>query len=135
MQSLRKWIGLVGALLPVLYCGGMVWYFTDMGGWDDPFVSEGLRPTIIGLSVVGLLFAIGLGFKIHRAFGASPPDAGAGGSRSAAGPDDVTGVGGDADAMIARYLAQRDAASSPNGPPAMRPGPGRAPTSFGRRMR
>ncbi len=135
MASLRTGLGLVGALVPVLYCGGLVWYFTDLGGWGDPFVSEQLRPTIIGLSIVGLLCAIGFGFKLNRAFASRRP--GAGGEPPPGPPRSGDGDNGDsdADAMIARYLAQRAASDPAAAIPARRPGPVKASVSFGRRQR
>lgn len=123
MQGLRTGIGLVGALLPIAYCGWMVWYFADIGGWDEPVISSELRPTIIGLSLVGLLFVALLAFRARRLFARpQPPDGGG-----------DPGDGSDADAMIARYLAGRaatEAGPAPAPPPSNRP-----PASFGRRAR
>ena len=115
----RSGPGLVGALLPVAYCAGLVWYFADMGGWDNPLISQELRPTILGLAIIGLVFVIVFGFRLRRLFGSSGP------------PDDGTGDGDapDADAMIARYLAER-AAPQPRPLPPVGPKP---PATFGRR--
>ncbi len=140
MQSVRTWLGLVGGLVPVVYCIGFALYFLDVGGWGETVVPLGLQPTIIGLGIVGLIFAIVLGFRIRRAFpGSQPPQANGGGPGSSPGdPDDAAGRERDTDATIARYLAQRAAeqslsrASSPPPGVAARPAGG---TTFGRRGR
>lgn len=160
MHQVRTGLGLIGAIIPIAYCGGMIWYFVDMGGWDDPFISKGLQPTILGLGIVGLIFVVLLGFQIRRvarttgsggdddgpsspAFGADHPmppprrsDGAAPPKRRDNGPalaslrDDGPPTDAEADAMIARYLAQRDAAPAASAPVARSL---QGKTSFGRR--
>ena len=139
MDSARKWISLLAGLLPIAYCGGLVWYFTDMGGLDNPIISQELKPTIIGLALVGLVFIAMFAFRIWRANSGPGTDTGTGapgapkprGFVSALDQDDDVDHT-DTDAMIARYLAQRATPTGTHESPieaAPRPG------TFGRRVR
>jgi len=133
--GLKPLFGLFKTLFPVLYCGGLIYYFIHYAGSLQDAEAIGLRPYILGLGVAGLLFSIPLIVKLILIFVAlrSPRS----GGRD--GPDGPTrgGDGGfDADAVVARYMAQRsreeDALGSPVAPqggrPAGRPG-------FGRKVR
>lgn len=129
MQNFGTGLKLIGALLPIAYCGWMVWYFTDMGGLDNPLISQELKPTIIGLGIIGLLFVVGFVFKLRGAF--RRPGSGENGgdpSSKIASRSDEPDSPPDADAMIARYLARRDA-EGPAPAAVARP----AAASFGRR--
>jgi hypothetical protein len=134
VETFKTAIGLIRALFPVIYFSGLLFYFLDVsGGSIDQAWAIGLGPTILGLGVVGLLFSIPLGIKIARILnGPRTPGSGDGPGRPE--PDDDDGF--DADAVVARYLAQRPAEAVPNAP-AARPvpkggGPTR-PAGFGRR--
>lgn len=138
MHPLRTVTTLIGAALPVAYCAGFLWYFVDLGGWDDPVLSRELQPTIIGLGIVGLIFSLALGWKIRRMFKSSDTSGPGGG----AGPDarvrpagDEPGADPDTDAMIARYLAERAAAETPPPPERPRAAPVPGGATFGRRGR
>lgn len=138
MRNWRAGLGVAGAVLPVIYCVVLVWYFADMGGWDNPMLAEQLRPTIIGLSIVGLGFMAFLGFRLRR-FLAPPgsPSAPGGGGGS---PDDPRPEGDEArhaatDAMIARYLAARDAGAAPSPLHPAMPSEAAPGVTFGRRQR
>jgi hypothetical protein len=135
MRSGWTWVSLAGAFLPVAYCVALIWYFVDLGGWDNPILSEQLKPTIVGLGLVGLFFTAWLGFKIWRAFGAgAPPQSGGGAPRAAfASEGAVPEADPDTDAMIARYLAMRTADGAPKSAPSVQPGPARGSATFGRR--
>jgi hypothetical protein len=110
----KSWFGLVGAVLPVAYCGGLLYYFLDFSGSVGQAKAIGLGPTLLGLGIVGLLLCIPLLIRIVRLVARSP------------GRDDDTN-GFDADAVIARYKANQ--AAAPERPVAReRPAPG-----FGRR--
>lgn len=111
-QTLKSAFGLIRAVLPVLYCGGLLYYFLDFGSWQN-IMDMGLGPTVLGLGLVGLLFCIPLVLKIVRIF-ARPRSPGSGPDK----PDDENGF--DADAAIARYLAQRSAETGPSPSPAPR---------------
>ena len=105
----RTIVGLVGAALPIAYCIGLIWYFLDLGAWNDPVLARELGPTIIGLGVVALVCVVALALRARRAMRSRPPGAqGGNGGPGPAGPGDAPREA-DADAMIARYLAQRAA--------------------------
>lgn len=137
MQA-KSILGTIGWLLPVLYCGGLVYYFVfEIGGGSLSFVSMlGLGPTVWGLAAIGLLFALGLAVKIARLAGETSggsPSADTPGGRRPSAPDDDSF---DPDAVVARYLASQAMQGQAN---AASPAPGRmsgtAPPSFGRRRR
>ena len=136
MQNLKTIFGVIGALVPVLYCGGLLYYFLDVSGSMDEAATMGLGPTLLGLGAIGLLFSIPLLIKVVGMF-VGPRSLGSG---RRAGPDATTPDSKDAfdaDAVLARYMANRSAettagsmAASPahdGGTPATRP-------SFGRKI-
>ena len=135
MRTLKSVFGVTRALVPVLYCGGLLYYFLDVSGSVQEAETIGLGPTLLGLGVVGLLFCIPLILKIVRIF-ARPRSPGSGGGPDTSGRDDESGI--EADAAIARYMARQSAQAAPNAPivslaregggPARRPG-------FGRKIR
>ena len=142
MQSARNVISLVAGLLPIAYCGGLIWYFTDMGGLSDPMLSQELRPTILGLAIVGFIFIAFFAWRVWRGMSGGdpsggeseppvvPPREGRGFVSALDQEDDVDHS--DADAMIARYLAQRATPAGEHASPVE--GPAR-PATFGRRVR
>ena len=81
MRSLKPIFGVIAALLPIVYCGWLLYYFLDLSGSVQEAVAEGLGPTLVGLSVVGLLFCILLIVRIIRIF-AKRRSPGSGGPRS-----------------------------------------------------
>jgi hypothetical protein len=107
MRTVRNIFGLVGAAIPVLYCGGLFIYFANVQSFTGVPVGDELNPTMIGLGVVGLLFLIPLAFKILRLVReAGAPRSGGGGGRADGSPP-AERSDFDPDAAIARYLAQR----------------------------
>lgn len=129
VPKLKSIFGVAGALLPVLYCGGLLYYFRDLSGSVRQATEIGLGPTVLGLGAVGLLFCIPLILKVMRIF-ARPRPPGSGPS-----PDDDED-GFDADAAIARYMAQRssEVVADGGGLPPARPIGGQAGRpGFGRR--
>lgn len=138
MQTVKSVFGVTRAILPVLYCGGLVFYFMRAGGGSFESANMiGLGPTIVGLAAVGFLFCIPLIFRIGKLFNRPPPGPG---RRPPEDDDDDSGF--DADAAIARYMASKRSEepvpSTPVSRPAPRPasnggGPAR-PTGFGRRV-
>jgi len=117
--------------VPVLYCGGLLYYFLDLSGSVHEVETNGLGPTVLGLGAIGLLFCIPLIVKIVRIFI---------GPRSPGGGRDVsTGEREfDADATLARYLAKRSAEvdlGSSAAPPAHDGGEPQVRRSFGRKIR
>jgi len=136
MRTLKSVLGVIGALLPIIYCGGLIYYFLDLTGSVREADAIGLGPTLIGLTVVGLLFCIPLIVKVVRIFLAPRSPGSSGGSgRDASTHDGKDGF--DPDAAVARYMAQRSAeaaAGSPPAPPAHESGPATRP-SFGRKVK
>ena len=132
MQSLKSAAGLIRVLVPVLYCGGLLFYFFDIsGGSVEGVETIGLGPTMIGLGAVGLLFCIPLILKTMRIV-SGPRSPGSGPDK----PTDEDRSGFDADAAIARYMAQRSAEAVPSAPAARPARPAGGPASrpgFGRR--
>jgi hypothetical protein len=130
---MKSIVGVVGAVLAVLYCGRLLFYFYDVSGSIEDAQKVGLGPTMMGLGAIGLLFVIILVVKVARMIrGPRSPGSGRRGSPNAPTQDDDGGF--DADAAIARYVALRstDAAAAV---PAASVGSGAAnPPSFGRRV-
>jgi hypothetical protein len=116
-MRLMKSLGVLGALLPIVYCGGLLFYFAGFGKETKTLEAGGLGSTILGLGVVGLLFCIPLVFKIAKLFARS---------RAGGGPDAPSG-GLDPDAMIARYMAKQAATGASDSAAAPRAGFGRKP--------
>jgi hypothetical protein len=98
MQPLKSVFGVIGALVPIVYCGGLLYYFLDTSGSVQGAEAIGLGPTLLGLGAVGLLFCIPLIVKVVRIFA---------GPRSPGSSMDDDGDGFDADAALARYMARR----------------------------
>ena len=102
MRSLRPLLSLVGGLIGTVYCFGLALYLhgVSFGTWMTRDVFQ-LRPTIIGLIVVGLLFALPLIIKLVLAALASRPP------RVAGVANGAVQEAFDADAALARYMARR----------------------------
>jgi hypothetical protein len=129
VRPLKSVFGVIGALVPIIYCGSLLYYFLDLGGSFRDVEAMGLGPTVLGLATVGLLFCIPLVIKIVRIFaGLRPP-----GSGGTAHDGEF-----DADAVIARYMARRsaeDAPCTPAAPPANKDGGAARRAGFGRKIR
>jgi len=128
MGSLKSLYGVIGALVAVLYWGGLLYYFIDVAGSVENARLLGLGPTLVGIGALGLLFFIVLIVRIRR-MGVRPPSRGSNGHDGSDGSmhDDEGGV--DADAAIARYMASRS--TDPPAAPVAYGGDG--PPRFGRR--
>jgi hypothetical protein len=127
MRSVKSVLGVVGALVPILYCCGLLYYFLDLSGSPQEAENNGLGPTVLGLGVVALLFSIPLILKIvGLVAGTRPP-----GSSGGAGPSGPA-PGIDADGLIARYRA-RGAAAPGAAPPTQQSGGTAKPPGFGRK--
>jgi hypothetical protein len=129
--------GVFGALVPVIYCGGLLYYFIDLSESMDEATKNGLGPTELGLAAVGLLFSIPLMVKVVRLFGRprSPESTGPSGP-DVSTHDDESGF--DADAVIARHMQRQFAKAAPGAPAAPPAHVGGEPPSrpgFGRRIR
>ena len=107
LRSFKSLLDVAKALLPVLYCGGLLYYFFDVGGSIENVEAIGLGPTVLGLGAVGLLFCIPLALKILRLRRVlKSPGPGGGGTP---GDHDGDDGGAAADAVIARYMARKEA--------------------------
>lgn len=120
MRTMKSTLGLIGAAIPVLYCGGLVLYFAGVNKSFGGMLGRELGPTMVGLGVIGLLFLIALVLKIRKlAAGSGGPAApGAGSGGGGGGPVDRAPQEEpsdfDPDAAIARYMAKRP--PGPRGP-------------------
>ncbi len=133
--SLKSMFGVARAAVPVLYCGYLAYYFFDVGGSVQGVEDTGLGPTVIGLGVVAALFCIPLLLKAVRLFNGprAPGPRNTGPRGNAPDSDDDDDGGAAADAIIARYMARKDAeAGTLPSRPAPQGGPARRP-SFGRK--
>jgi len=118
---MKSLFGLVGAAIPVLYCGGLVIYFAGVEQWTGVPVGDALNPTIYGLGAIGLLFLVPLVLRVLRLVGVrGAPRSGGGGGADEAPHDEHSDF--DPDAALARYLARR--------PPGA-PGSASPPAPFG----
>lgn len=98
---------LLGMFIPLVYFGGMIYYFSQVGGGTiQGIVDIGLGPTVAGLTIVGLLFCIQPAIMLIRLAIPSPAPRTVGHS---AADEPLTSGGFDADDAVARYLAKRAA--------------------------
>ncbi|UKK84959.1 hypothetical protein L7H23_02305 [Sphingopyxis sp. BSN-002] len=105
-------LGIIGGLIPLVYIGWLLRHFIGVGGGSaDGIAMIGLGPTVMGLTVVGILFALPLIIKLLRAV--SGTDRVPGARTEAAGELSAETQGFDADAAFANYMRNRDAAPPP----------------------
>ena len=136
MRELRYAVGVIGALMPILYCARLLYYFLNLSGSVEEAQKDGLGPTVFGLAAVGLLFCVFLVFKIVRSRPRPPaPEP----RKPRPDPPADGGEGGfDADAVVARYMAARSTEAA-SGSTAAVSTPARdrpaKPSTFGRRIR
>lgn len=124
------------SLLPALYFGGFLWYFSGVGGNNIAgIVDIGLGPTVAGIGVLVVLLSIKpiidvLRFLLRADWVTSRNERqGAGPASSMAGDEDF-----DADAAFARYMAGRSPAREADGTPPIDPAPSPPPRpGFGRK--
>lgn len=96
---------LILSLLPLVYIGGLLFYFTGFSGWSEGPMATGLGPTVLGLGAIGLLFCIPLVVRLLKLV-ITPR-----GPASAKGREPEEEASSfDADAALARYLARKAAA-------------------------
>ena len=107
--SLGKVLGVIGALVPIIYIGWMLRHFVGVGGGTAEGVAGiGLGPTVIGLSIVGLLFALPLIIKLLRATTGVNRVPGASFDVKPKPGDVADAPAFDADAAFANYMRNRD---------------------------
>jgi hypothetical protein len=125
MKTTKSFFGLVMAMVPILFIGGLLLYLNHVRYAFGGFLDKQMMPTMVGLGAIGLIFVFLFVLKFRKAAVPPAPPADKVGDRVEAalaeGKSDF-----DPDAALARYMARR--ATTPV-PPADRPPPG----SFGRK--
>jgi hypothetical protein len=136
MKSVKSIFGIMSAMGPVIYCGGLFFYFIDQGASLGDLGASGLGPTVIGVGVVGLLLFIPVIFKILRFVGGGAVRPEPVAKRGTPVEDDAPASSFDADAALARYMARKAAEEDDQPAPApLAPvSGGVAPRSFGRKI-
>jgi hypothetical protein len=119
---LKSFARFIGSFLPVIYCFYLAYYFIDQSGSLKDAENNGLGPTVWGLAILGVLSCIPLIVKLVLIFiELRRPRL----RVTAGGPPDDGDDGFDADAVVARYMAERTAQSDPGAGTTSRPGFGR----------
>ena len=131
MGNLKSIVGVIGALVTVLYFAGLFYYFFDVAGSVENAKLLGLGPTLVEVGAFVLFFLILLIVRIAR-MAARPPSPGSGGNDGSDASKHHDEGGFDADAAIARYMASRSI-DPPAAPAAHGGGRPPRPQSFGRR--
>lgn len=126
MRSVKLAFGIVFALVPIIYCGTLFFYFLDTAGSVQDAVGIGLGPTLLGVGAIGVLFCIPVAWKILRALHTPRTRAASPASRA---PDEPAF---DADAALARYLARKSAEAEGTTQPSSA-GPAPTRPAFGRK--
>lgn len=108
--SLGKVLGIMVGLIPIVYIGWLLYYFVGVGGGTAEGVAGiGLGPTVIGLSIVGLLFALPLIIKLLRATTGVNRVPGASFEAKLKPGEVVVEPEFDPDAAFANYMRKREA--------------------------
>ena len=131
MRALRPVFGVIRAVVPVVYCGGLLYYFYNQAGSIEQAKEMGLGPALLDLTVIGLLLCIPLIVKLVFIFIAWRTPRRRGDANT---PDG--GHGFDADAAVARYMARQSAEAAPGSrpaPPAHQSGGSASRPTFGRK--
>ena len=102
MRVMKNWIGLVAALMPVLFCGGLLLYFNQFRSATGGLFDSALGPTIFGIGAFFILFLVLFLLKLWKLLG--PPPARPAALAAAALEAEKSDF--DADAALARYLAR-----------------------------
>jgi len=108
----------IASFLPVIYCAYLVRYFINQSGSLQEAENNGLGPTVWGLTIVGGLFCIPIIVKLVLIFIELRRP------KLRVEPHD-DGDGFNADAVVARYLAQRTVEADSSAAATSRPGFGR----------
>ena len=76
MGSMKGAGALIAALVPIAFCGAMIFYFFNVGGGSVSGVTAlGLGPTMLGVGAIGLLFVVPLFARLIRV-ATTPPASG-----------------------------------------------------------
>jgi hypothetical protein len=122
---------LIVSMLPLVFIGGLLFYFTGFEGWNGGDFTQGLGPTVLGLGAVGLLFCVPLAFRLFKLV-ITPR----GPAASKKGDAEEEASSFDADAALGRYLARKAAAGEamPEAPAAFPRGDAPVRPVFGRKI-
>ena len=52
MPTFKSALGVIAALVPIVYCGGLIYYFLHVSGSFQAAQDDGLGATVVGLGVV-----------------------------------------------------------------------------------
>jgi uncharacterized membrane protein len=127
---LKSVVSLILNVVAVVYCFGLDYYFIHISGSLEEAENNGLGPTVYGLGIVGLLFCIPVLVKLVLVFiELRKPRLGGGAGGSSPGGDDTF----DADAVVARYLAEGQLKTGSGSPGDTRGGGSARRPSFGRK--
>lgn len=108
--SLGKVLGIIGGLIPLVWIGWLLYHFVGVGGGTAEGVAGiGLGPTVIGLSIIGLLFALPLIIKLLRAATGVNRVPGASFEAKLKPGEVVVEPAFDPDAAFASYMRKREA--------------------------
>ena len=111
MRTTRSFLGLIMALLPIVWAGGLFLYLNNVRGAFGGLLDGALGPTLMGLGTVLIIFVFLFVLKFWRA--ATPPAT----PRTGGGPgvelEEKSDF--DPDAALARYMARRN--GEPGAPP------------------
>ncbi|MDO9369874.1 MAG: hypothetical protein Q7T68_15010 [Sphingopyxis sp.] len=108
-MSLGKVLGVIAGLLPLIYIGWLLRHFIGVGGGTAEGVATiGLGPTVIGLSLVGLVLLLPIIIKLLR--GMTGVNRVPGKSFDAESQPDEPSF--DADAALANYMRKRELSGS-----------------------
>jgi hypothetical protein len=130
MRTTRSFFGLIMALLPILWIGGLLLYLNNVRGAFGGLLDGALGPTLMGLGTVLIIFVFLFVLKFWRA--ATPPATGGGSGSGGALEEEKSDF--DPDAALARYMARRN--GEPGAPPPTFGGGGGGsprPGGFGRK--
>src|SRR4051812_36371434 len=58
MPKLNSVFGAIGAIVMLLYGGGLLYYFADFDGSTQKALRDGIGPALIAVGAVGLLFCV-----------------------------------------------------------------------------
>ena len=112
MRTTRSFFGLIMALLPIVWAGGLFLYLNNVRGAFGGLLDGALGPTLMGLGTVLIIFVFLFVLKFGRA--ATPPATPrTGGGADSALEEEKSDF--EPDAALARYMARRN--GEPGAPP------------------
>jgi hypothetical protein len=111
MRTTRSFLSVAAGLLPILYIGGLLFYFSRFNSATGGLFVRELGPTTFGLAGIGLVFVSLFALRLWRL---SRGD-GAGRQRPSGLSDEEVKSDFDADAAFARAMARRS--GEPGAPP------------------